>query len=315
MRTLARRTGTLLLAVDFSRPASRAVPYAIKLASVLRLSLTIVHVFQAPPGFDSWIPASRRSLNPLKTRALLELGRVVRFANDNQVEAEYKLLAGVPEDAILQTADEVRAGLIVMGTHGRSGLDRLRLGSVADAVLHRAPCPVFTIRASTGGHPAVHPLRLNLSRILVAMDFSPSSEAALRRAAELARLLRAEVVLLHVGEPPLPSSSASTHATDSARAQTEEQFQQALSAASAADVVGERLLLQGDPAESILAHARHTKTRLIVMGTQGRRGLERLLLGSVAEAVIRGAHCPVLVVRNGGRHRRLAPSVPTAHRH
>lgn len=75
------------------------------------------------------------------------------------------------------------------------------------------------------------------------------------------------------------------------------------------------VLLHGDPAESILAHATRTKTRLIVMGTQGRRGAERLLLESVAEAVIRGAHCPVLVVRNGGRHRRPAPSAQTAPRH
>jgi len=154
VKTPARTTRTLLLAVDFSRPASRAVPYAIKLASVLNLSLTVVHVLQAPPGFTSWTPVTRRSLDPLRTKAMLELGRVIRFANDNQVPAKYKLLAGVPEDAILQTADEIRAGLIVMGTHGRSGLDRLKLGSVADAVLRRAHCPVFTIRAAAGGHPA-----------------------------------------------------------------------------------------------------------------------------------------------------------------
>lgn len=104
MKTPARTTRTLLLAVDFSRPASRAVPYAIKLASVLNLSLTVVHVLQAPPGFTSWTPVTRRSLDPLRTKAMLELGRVIRFANDNQVPAKYKLLAGVPEDAILQTA-------------------------------------------------------------------------------------------------------------------------------------------------------------------------------------------------------------------
>lgn len=303
MKAPARATRTLLVAVDFSRPASRAVPYAIKLASILNLSLTVVHVLQAPPGFTSWRPTTRRSLDPLRTKALLELGRVVRIANDNQVAAEYKLLAGVPEEIILQTADEVRAALIVMGTHGRSGLDRLKLGSVADAVLRRAHCPVFTIHAAAGGHPAVHPLRLNLGRILVATDFSPSSDLALRHAAELARLLPAEVLLLHVAD------AAST------RTRIEEKFRQALSASRAGDVVGEELLLHGDPAESILAHATRTKARLIVMGTQGRRGMDRLLLGSVAEAVIRGARCPVLVVRNGGRHQRLALLASPGPRH
>lgn len=302
MNTRARATRTLLLAVDFSRPASRAVPYAVKLASTLNLSLTVVHVLQAPPGFTSWRPAGRRSLNPLRTKALLELGRVVRVANDHQVTAEYKLLAGVPEEIILQTADEVRAALIVMGTHGRAGLDRLKLGSVADAVLRRAHGPVFTIHAAAGGHPAVHPLRLNLGRILVATDFSPSSAVALRHAAELARLLPGEVLLVHVAD------------ADSTRTGLEKQFRQALSASRAGDVVGEQLLLHGDPAESILAHATRTKARLIVMGTQGRRGMERLILGSVAAAVIRGARCPVLVVRNGGRHRRLASPPPPARR-
>lgn len=303
MKAPARATRTLLVAVDFSRPASRAVPYAIKLASILNLSLTVVHVLQAPPGFTSWRPTTRRSLDPLRTKALLELGRVVRIANDNQVAAVYKLLAGVPEEIILQTADEVRAALIVMGTHGRSGLDRVKLGSVADAVLRRAHCPVFTIHAAAGGHPAVHPLRLNLDRILVATDFSPSSDLALRHAAELARLLPAEVLLLHVAD------------VDSTRTRIEEKFRQALSASRAGDVVGEELLLHGDPAESILAHATRTKARLIVMGTQGRRGMERLLLGSVAEAVIRGARCPVLVVRNGGRHQRLALPASPGPRH
>lgn len=127
-----------------------------------------------------------------------------------------------------------------MGTHERSSLDRLKVGSVADAVLRRAHCPVFTIRAPDGGHPAVHPLRLNFGRILVATDFSPSSEAALRRAAELARLLHAEIVLLHVTESPPPSSSASSHATDSAGTRTEEKFRQVLSASRSDDVVGER---------------------------------------------------------------------------
>lgn len=303
MNAPARATRTLLLAVDFSRPASRAVAYAIKLASILNLSLTVVHALQAPPGFTSWKPTTRRSLDPLRTKALLELGRVVRLANDHQVAAEYTLLAGVPEEIILQTADEVRAALIVMGTHGRSGLDRLKLGSVADAVLRRAHCPVFTIHAAAGGHPAVHPLRLNLGRILVATDFSPSSEAALRHAVELAKLLPAEVLLLHVAD------------ADATETEIEEQFRQALSDSRAGERVGEQLLLRGDPAASILAHAARMKARLIVMGTQGRRGMERLLLGSVATAVIRGARCPVLVVRNGGRYRHLARPAPPGPRH
>lgn len=315
MRTPARTTRTLLLAVDFSRPASRAVPYAIKLAWVLNLGLTILHVVQAPPDFDSWAPATRRSLNQPKTKALLELGRLVRLASESHVAAEHRLLVGVPEDAILQVADSARAALIVMGTHGRSGLDRFKVGSVADAVLRRTPCPVLTIRTSAGGHPAVHPLRLKLGRIAVATDFSPSSETALRRAVELARLLNAQVVLLHVAETRSSSLSESVRASNSAHKRTEEKFRQAISACRGGDVVSEHLVLHGDPAETILAQASRTRANLIVVGTEGRRGVQRLLLGSVAESVIRGANCPVLVVRNDRRNRRLALLAPAPHRH
>lgn len=315
MRRPPNGTRTLLLAVDFSRPAARAAHYAIKLASVLNLSLTIVHVLQAPAGFASRTPVTRRSLDPLRTKALLELGKLVRFANDNQVKAGYQLLAGLPEEVILQAADEVHADLIVMGTHGRSGLDRLKLGSVAEAILRRAPCPVLTIRAATGGHPVVHPLRIHLNRMLVATDFSPSSESALHLSAGLARVLAAEIHLLHVAASPAKVGSPSDPAACSRETRINEKFRRAIGVSRAGDLVSQCLVLHGEPAEEILAHAAQTRTRLIVIGTQGRRGLQRLLVGSVAEAVIRGARCPVMVVRNGARHPRPVVHSLKARRH
>lgn len=180
---------------------------------------------------------------------------------------------------------------------------------------HRQTGPAAGQGTPPWQHHSPSPGRINLRYPHgVTTDFSPSSGVALRRAAELARALQAEVVLLHVAEPSLraPSSTPAAQATEP---RMEGKFRQALSASGADDVVREQLLLHGDPADSIPAHATRTKARLIVMGTQGRRGVERLLLGSVAEAVIRAAHCPVLVVRSGGRHRHLAPPAPTAYRH
>jgi nucleotide-binding universal stress UspA family protein len=268
MNAPARATRTLLLAVDFSRPASRAVAYAIKLASILNLSLTVVHVLQAPPGFTSWRPATRRSLDPLRTKALLELGRVVRLANDHQVAAEYTLLAGVPEEIILQTAEEVRAALIVMGTHGRSGLDRLKLGSVADAVLRRGPLP--------GIH---HPRRSRRPSCGPSTTPQPGSNsgghgffAFIKRGASACG--RAGEAVACRG-PAAPCRRRGCHGD-----RNRGTIPTALSDSRSGERVGEQLLLRGDPAASILAHAARMKARLIVMGTQGRRGMERLLLGS-----------------------------------
>jgi nucleotide-binding universal stress UspA family protein len=87
MRKSGPSKGTILLATDFSRPARHIVPYAVQLASSLDLGLTILHVVKAPPGFEEWSPAARRSLEPLKTNALLALGRLIRLANEKGVTA------------------------------------------------------------------------------------------------------------------------------------------------------------------------------------------------------------------------------------
>jgi nucleotide-binding universal stress UspA family protein len=296
----------LLLAVDSSNPARRAIPYAIKLASVLNLGLAVVHVVKAPPGFGSSARGARRSLDSLKTRALLDLGRLVRAASERGVAADYKLLVGIPEDGILEAAEETKAAVIVLGTHGRAGLDRFRLGSVAEAVLRKAHCPVLVISAKAGAQPLVNPLRLQLSRLLVATDFSASSNTALRWAAGLARLLDARVMLVHVAERTASSRSHSVHMDGASQKRVDRKLRHAISTSGADDMVSDSFLLHGDPAETILAHAVRTRASLIVMGTRGRRGMERLMLGSVAESVLRSAQCPVLIVKRNGRITRLA---------
>ena len=204
MRTTARTKGAILLATDFSKPARRAYTYALALASVLKSRLSLLHVVKAPPGFEAWSPSARRSLGPSKTKALLELGRMVRTAEDSGVKTQYKLVVGIPEDSILKFAKESRPDLIAMGTHGRTGWDRLQLGSTAEAILRQAPCPVLTVRAAIAGDFPLRLHRVKLSRLLVAMDFSASSEAALRSAAKFAPLLNGRVVLVHAFDPSAP---------------------------------------------------------------------------------------------------------------
>ena len=104
---------------------------------------------------------------------MLELGRMSRIATDGGVITEHKLIVGIPEDSILKIAEETEADLIAMGTHGRTGWDRLQLGSTAEAVLRNAHCPVLTVHAAIVADSPLNPRRIKLSRILVVMDFSP----------------------------------------------------------------------------------------------------------------------------------------------
>lgn len=285
--------GTILLATDFSRPARQVVPYAVELAARLNLSLTFVHVVKAPPGSEQWSPAARRSLGPLKTRALLELGRLIRAASERKVKADYRLLVGIPEDSILKAAEDPAVILLAVGTHGRTGWDRFRLGSVAEKLLRTAPCPVLTVRASD----AEKAPRLSLSCILVPTDFSAFSKAALEFAVGLAKQLRAKVVLLHVTEPSRASRPESIQIMDPVRRRTDRLFQKFISACRAAEIISERIVRPGDPVKGILDQVKRVKADLIVMGTQGRRGMKLLALGSVAASVVRKVSCPVLVVK------------------
>lgn len=297
MRTAAHPRRTILVATDFSKPSKHLIPYAFRLAGVLNLRLIILHVVKALPGAEQWSPGARRSLQPLKTKALLELGRIVRLANEDGLMADYRLMVGIPEDSILEVAHNPDVALVVMGTHGKTGWDRLRLGSVAESTLRQARCPVLTVRAPTAAHIPAHPYRLNISRLLVATDFSASSKGALRTAVVLAKRLNARVVLLHAAEPSGSLQSEPLRADDLSKKHYAQQFRKLISASRADEVIPDKVVITGDPVEVILDQAKHQKADLIIVGTHGRRGMKRLMLGSVAEAVVRRAACPVVVVK------------------
>lgn len=233
----------------------------------------------------------------MKTKALLELGRIVCLANENGLIADHKLLVGIPEDSILEVAHNADVALVAMGTHGKTGWDRLRLGSIAESTLRQAPCPVLTVSAPVTPSPSGNPSRLSIARLLVATDFSTSSKAALRTAIVLAKRLNARVVLLHAAEPSGSLQSEPLRANDLSRKHYAQQFRKLISASRADEVITDKVVITGDPVEVILDEAKHQKADLIIVGTQGRRGMKRLMLGSVAEAVVRRAACPVVVVK------------------
>ncbi len=288
--------GAVLLATDFSKPARRAYAYAVKFSSLLKKRLILLHVIKTFPGIETWSPLARRSLQSLRTKALLELGRMARVAKEMRVSAGHQLLEGIPEDAILTVAGDSHVDLIVMGTHGRTGWDRLQMGSLAETLLRKVSCPILAVHGSAAADAPLNPRSIKLKRILVATDLSASSESALHTAASLARQGAADIILVHAIEPS--ASDRARHPTHNPASQKAGRLlQRAVETANAESSVIESVVEPGNPVEIILEQAKRVMADIIVMGTTGRRGMRRLILGSVAEAIVRRAGCPVLVVK------------------
>ncbi len=204
-----------------------------------------------------------------------------------------------PASAIISYADEHDIDLIVMGTHGRRGLRRLLLGSVAEEVVRLAPCSVFTIRCKT----ALPASGLHVQRILVPIDFSKHSVEALRTAAGLADLYGARLDLLHVVEDRLHPAfyNAGVFSIYDVQPDIEEKAIESLERLLS-DTVGPEAQASfhaapGQAAHGIVTFAETHHADMIVMSTHGLTGLEHFFIGSVAEKVVRVASCPVFTLK------------------
>jgi len=271
-----------VLPTDFQQPARRAFTYALKLATVLGTSLNIVHVIKTVSE-SALVGPQHRSLNPLKTSALLELGRMARAAEDAGLRTESSLLFGAPTDCILESTTRSHAGLIVMGTHGRTGWDRVKLGSTALAVVRAAPCPVLTLQEVVARDSFRHHAKVRLARLLVATDFSSCADGVVRYVTDLVLKLKARMCVVH--------------ATDEGEAKliAQRKLDRVTRELARNGVQGESVCVAGEPVQVILEQAALWQADVIAVGTQGRTGLSRLVLGSVAEAVLGRAGCPVLI--------------------
>ena len=278
----------IVLPTDFQRPARRAFLHGVRLAIACKARLHILHVIKTPTD-RSGEARDSRFLRSLRTSALLELGRLVRTARDGGASGHPQLLYGDPVSCILETVKRTHAVMMVMGTEGRIGWDRLRIGSTAEALVREGPCPVLTVHGGLAGDVARHPARVRLRRVLIATDFSRPADAALRTASGVALNLAAAVRLVHVVDP----SSDRGRAERKIAAQVHDLRHRGLEA--------EGQCLAGEPVQAILTDAGVWHAALLAVGTSGRRGLHRLALGSVAEELLRRSGCPVLTV---GKHAR-----------
>jgi nucleotide-binding universal stress UspA family protein len=296
----------ILCPTDLSDVSMHAVEQAIAVARWYRARITAQHVYPPPfapiPGLPA--PAERVSDAELE-RVRLETARAFQGARDAGVEVDVAIDVGRPAAQILRRAAESGADLLVIGTHGASGVERLVLGSVSERVLRRATCPVLTV-PPRGQATVSRPF----TRVLCAVDFSEWSLAALEYAFSLAREAKAELTIVHVlewpwAEPPAPSFEAlppdQAAALREYRRYCEQRAMARLESLveEPAQVAGPLTIRvsHGKPYVEILRAAEESQADLIVVGVHGRSALDLSFLGSTANQVVRRAQCPVLTLR------------------
>jgi nucleotide-binding universal stress UspA family protein len=286
----------ILCPTDFSEGSRQAMRVAVHLAKETKAELVFAHAWYVPPSMYAgeyvFPPAV---LGQMADDAQRELDGVVKQAMaDGAKRVSATLVTGVPWVELVELLEKQAFDLCVMATHGRTGLPRIMLGSVAEKVVRHAPCSVLAVRPDSEPRPFTH--------VLVPTDFSPSAKSALELAAELVRPGGAGVTVLHVIEVPV-AYSGELRVADFAR-DLDTRSSEAL--AKAAEHVKRRASVPvsttsriGYPgAETLAALDADPSIDLVIMGSHGRTGIKRALLGSVAEKVIRHARCPVLVARN-----------------
>lgn len=299
----------VLYPTDFSDCAAHALPFAIRFAEVHGASLHMLHVLvlhgMEVSGPDDLFPGEEEARAALRAAG--------EGQNGDRVEHVVKRgFAAAP--VILEHAADGEMDLIVMSSHGRRGVRRLLLGSIAEEVVRLAPCPVLTIRHCRESGPE-EPVEFR--RIVVPVDFSSHTELAVEYARELAGVFGGEVHLLHVIELPtypdfyVPVSSSGLNVAE-LRDQSSRRLDRLAAESFGADsnVTSRVHVTVGRTTGEIVDFATDISADLIIIPSHGLSGLERALLGSVAEGVMRRAPCSVLTAKPFGK-RLVEPAEQT----
>ena len=294
----------VLVATDFSDCATQALDYAGFLAKAHAAPVDILHVTELSPDMDATAPGTDLYFDERRRIADGLLQQLVDRYAERGVPAQFRQRLGIPSQQISQAASECGADLLVLGSHGRSGLTDLALGSTAERVVRSAPCPVFMVRetpqyrVSAGDQPRTP--NPDVRHILAPVDFSNCALEALDYATQLAAQLHSDLTILHVMEPvyyDLELGTGQIMEEPAKRREAEERLIDLAGKLVSSGLDIRTHVRGGVASDAIVAAAYHIPTDLIVMGTHGRRGLSRCSSGSVAEAVLRQAPCPVVTLR------------------
>jgi nucleotide-binding universal stress UspA family protein len=287
----------ILCPIDFSPGSERALAHAAALARWYESRLTVLHVsevFLVPavlPGNPSPVIGPYISRESIVTA----LERFTEPLKESGIAFDVAIEEGTPAHTIIEAATREGADLLVMGTQGRGGVEKILLGSVTEKVLRRSPCPLLVVPPAI----SLEPPPVHLERILCPVDFGPSAMKALKYALSLAQESDATITVLHVLEP-IPDNAVRPETLIEFVHERETKARETLRAAipveardwcHPVEVTG-----SGKPYKEILRVAHETATSLIVMGVAERGVLDRMFFGSTTNHVVRHAECPVLTL-------------------
>ncbi|OGW37459.1 MAG: hypothetical protein A2010_15255 [Nitrospirae bacterium GWD2_57_9] len=283
----------ILLSSDGSEFSEGAVREAVRLAKTCSSSLSVLSVIDYNPEFDSVAP---QIMEKKEKEARLHLEAVQARARKEGVECATLVEKGEdPYRNIVEAAEKDKSTMIVMGRRGRTGLKRLMMGSVTARVIGLAPCNVLVVPRAA---------EVRFKSILVATDGSRYSAAAVSEAIGLAKRNGSQLTVISVVPAEIATPTDIDFTVNQRELIAEKEMRNAEQNAKAVKEAAQKegvsvkaFVMSGKPAEAVIQIAGEQKADLIVVGSHGRTGVERLLMGSVAERVIVLASCPVLVVK------------------
>ena len=286
-------TERLLLATDSSEFSEGAIREAIRMAKRCGSKLTAISVIETNPEFESTAP---QVLEKMEKEVRGHLNSVQLRAKQEGVACEIAVHEG--EDSYKYIVDEAvaqKSTMIIMGRRGKKGFRRLVMGSTTSWTIGHAPCSVLVVPRNA---------QVDFKSIVVATDGSPHSAAAASEAIGIAKRNSAKLTVIAV----VPADIAMPTDIDFAAIQREKLADQEMQvaeknaravkdAAQKAGVDAQAFVMSGKPADAIMEIAKDKAADLVVVGSHGRTGLDRLLMGSVAERVIVLSSCAVLVAK------------------
>ncbi len=300
----------ILFATDFSPCSAPAFRYAVEWANIVEAKFTVLHVLSLQPGLDIDAGIAQSYLDEQRNVAQDHLHQLLAEARQHVSQASIEMQTGLPSAKICEVAREHKADLIIMGTHGWTGFNRVVFGSVAERVIQRAPCPVLSIPdrspKDTTGKAS---LTIKPRHIVLPIDFSDCSMDAYEYAVQVVKWFETSLTLVCAIEPPSYSLDFTlTHPLqDKANREKINNRLQELTTILVEQGLSAQYELVAKPSvEAILEASSEQKADLLIMGTHARKGLSRLILGSTTAQVLQHSPCPILTVKSpkfaGGHH-------------
>ena len=293
------RLSTILVATDFSETAESAIAWGAELARAHGARIVLCHALWptslASPA-PEFMPMPVRFYDDLRDAAASRLEKSAASLRAQGLQAATALIVGSAAEVVLGEAKRLAADLIVAGTRGLTGWKKLLLGSTAARLVRRSPCPVLTV------HPEDVGRHRELRTVLVPTDFSEDATLAAEAAARIvAPLASSRLVLLHAYHVPVEFVSPLAvpvllNDVGPIEAAAQIELDEIAARLRGRGTAVETRLVLGYPPQAILDEAKTLGADLIAMGTHGRSGMKRLVMGSTAERVLPEAPCPVLTL-------------------